>query len=56
MCDKWSAWVGPFMSMHEWSGRTKYDDISGPAGPFIYVVINGPSGPYVRLVTLVQLL
>ena len=29
------AWVGlgPFMSMHKWSGRTKYDDISGPAGP-----------------------
>ena len=24
---------GPFMSMHKWSGRTNYDDISGPAGP-----------------------
>ena len=24
---------GPFMSMHKWSGRTKYDDKSGPAGP-----------------------
>ena len=37
------AWVGqgPFMfypdhlamSMHKWSGRTNYDNISGPAGP-----------------------
>ena len=26
---------GPFMSMHNWSNRTKYDDISGPAGPFM---------------------
>ena len=24
---------GPFMSMHKWSGRTNYDDISGSAGP-----------------------
>ena len=24
---------GPFMSMHKWSGQTKYDDINGPAGP-----------------------
>ena len=24
---------GPFMPMHKWSGRTKYDDISGPARP-----------------------
>ena len=30
---------GPFMSMHKWLGWTKYDDISGPAGPFM-------SGPY----------
>ena len=21
---------GPFMSMHKWSGQTKYDDINGP--------------------------
>ena len=24
---------GPFMSMHKWSGQTKYNDINGPAGP-----------------------
>ena len=26
---------GPFMSMHKWSGRTKYDDINGPPRPFM---------------------
>ena len=23
------------MSMHKWSGQTKYDDINGPPGPFM---------------------
>ena len=37
---------GPLVSLHKWSGQTKYDDISGPSR-IIYAVINGFSGLFI---------